>query len=261
MISGVDNAVVDLTQATWVFPSVGGRVPSPRVGCTVTAVPGQNGCLLFGGASHEEGFRNDLFWLDLGTMTWTEARISEGPIPKPRYEHMAAVVFRRDGANPDLRSPHLLVFGGSSEEGLLNDLWDFDLATRKWTQLSTRGKTPSPRTLHSCGVSRNPTARVSETGISQSPQRRGDRVYIFGGGGEGEFPIQDHAVYCLDVDMLMWIQLTQSEAEDSFICPSPRLGHTLCMSGKRLFMFGGGSKAGSSNNELWVFDTCEKTAI
>ncbi|KAJ3104628.1 Multiple epidermal growth factor-like domains protein 8 [Phlyctochytrium planicorne] len=89
--------------------------------------------------------------------------------------------------------------------------------------------------------------------------RTGDRLYIFGGGFEGEQPVDDAAVYCLDVDAMLWIQLTPSTIPKNVANPTPRFGHTLSMIGTCLFSFGGFSMPDRTiTNELWVFDTVRR---
>lgn len=40
--------------------------PSPRAGHTLTYNPNNNECVLFGGASHEDGLYDDIYRLDVG---------------------------------------------------------------------------------------------------------------------------------------------------------------------------------------------------
>jgi hypothetical protein len=51
--------------ATWFAPFTAGHIPSPRVGATLTYASEKESCIMFGGASHEDGFTNDLFAFNL----------------------------------------------------------------------------------------------------------------------------------------------------------------------------------------------------
>ncbi|RKO83819.1 hypothetical protein BDK51DRAFT_15734, partial [Blyttiomyces helicus] len=103
---------------------------------------------------------------------------------------------------------------------------------------------PLPRTVHSMG----------HTTVSTASGRAKHRLYVFGGGSAGDQPVDDEAVYCLDLDSLMWIQVTAA----SDTGPSKRLGHSITTVGSKLFIFGG-SCGGDTLGDLWVFDTASNT--
>jgi hypothetical protein len=69
---------------------------------------------------------------------WTWRRIVpvEGPAPLPRSAGTA--IF-------DPIARRLVIFGGESDQGLLNDVWAFDLLTNSWSELATTGEKPEPR--------------------------------------------------------------------------------------------------------------------
>ncbi|KAJ3415421.1 Radial spoke head 14 [Chytridiales sp. JEL 0842] len=110
----------------WSFPHTAGFIPAPRVGASLTFVPHKNSCFLFGGASHEDGFKNDLYTLNASTGIWTFLS-PNGARPTPRYEHAMALVHRKSSEPSTELKPTLLLFGGASEECLLNDLWALDI--------------------------------------------------------------------------------------------------------------------------------------
>lgn len=67
---------------------------------------------------------------------WRNITPATGAAPEPR----------RDGeAIYDPVGKRIILFGGNSNEGLKNDTWAFDLATRSWTKLNTVGTPPSGR--------------------------------------------------------------------------------------------------------------------
>ncbi|KAJ3329176.1 hypothetical protein HDU76_008472 [Blyttiomyces sp. JEL0837] len=246
---------------SWTAVTVFGTPPSPRVGATLTYIPEWNACVLFGGASHEDGFMNELLRFDLDSLSWSKIEIGGiGVVPKPRYEHCAVVVHRNvkqqrpmDGSEVEVpkRRLQILVFGGSSEDCLLNDVWCFDIESLQWTELITKGKAPSPRTLHTCGYV---AGQVNSNGVVSS-----DRIYVYGGGHVGDIPTSDNAVYCLDVDSATWIQLTTSDSSPT-TTPTPRLGHTLLSYDlQTLLVFGGAMEGGKALNDVWIIDISKRS--
>jgi hypothetical protein len=71
-----------------------------------------------------------------GPWTWQPVVPVEGPAPSPRSAGTA--VF-------DPIARRVVIFGGDSDQGLLNDVWAFDLLTRAWSELATIGERPEPR--------------------------------------------------------------------------------------------------------------------
>jgi hypothetical protein len=66
----------------------------------------------------------------IGSMTWSALAIAASDtdgIPAPRYEHCASMV--RFGS--DYMRECVWIFGGSSEDGLLNDSWILDIGTEE----------------------------------------------------------------------------------------------------------------------------------
>ncbi|KAJ3309797.1 hypothetical protein HDV04_005646 [Boothiomyces sp. JEL0838] len=114
---------------------------------------------MFGGASHEEGFKNDLYVLD---GTWKQLASSS----IARYEHTAIPL-----------QNNLLIIFGSTESGPTVSPQLYNTLTDRWTDLEIKG-TITPRILRSVGIV-------------------GDRVYVFGGGHFNDQPIQDTGKFLL----------------------------------------------------------------
>ncbi|KAI9202682.1 uncharacterized protein BJ171DRAFT_600694 [Polychytrium aggregatum] len=208
-------------------------LPSPRAGHSLTLVPEKGVAALFGGASHEEGPQNDLVLFELATKRWIRPPqlLSK---PPPRYEHAACLVHRRG-------IPTLLVFGGSDGEQVLNDLWAFNFESFSWSLLEARGTAPRPRTLHSMG------AIASHSDSS--------RIYVFGGGQSGSAAVDDAEMYCLDVESLLWVRLTNPGVGPR---PLPRQGHSVIACGSSIYIFGG-LNGDVSFGDLWAFDVGRRT--
>ncbi|KAJ3121948.1 hypothetical protein HK098_003267 [Nowakowskiella sp. JEL0407] len=214
--------------------------PSPRVGHTLTFVPNLSGkecILLFGGANHEEGTKDDLWIFDITKKIWESKATSNKPAP--RYEHCASLV-KRNGESM------LFVFGGSSGDSVLNDVWLLKLDVFTWSKLETKGKAPSARTIHSC----------AHFNVKYSNDMR-DRIYVFAGGTAGDIPVSDLGVYCLDLNSGLWIQVADSPSRNSSLYPNFLLGHSIVATENQMVVFGGMSGE-MDLADLWIFDIDKK---
>ncbi|MBA0804019.1 hypothetical protein Gohar_014174, partial [Gossypium harknessii] len=104
----------DLQTGTWSMLNTYGKPPVSRGGQSVNLVG--TTLVIFGGQGANRTLLNDLYILDLETMTWDEIDVA-GVAPSPRSDHAAAVHAER----------YLLVFGGSSHATFFNDLHVLDL--------------------------------------------------------------------------------------------------------------------------------------
>ena len=100
---------------------------------------------------------------------------------------------RRDGeAIYDPVGKRIILFGGNSTEGLKNDTWAFDLATRNWSKLATVGTAPSGR-----------------LGFDAVYDPVGHQLVIYSGQGAGFF----NDTWTLNLATLQWTDV--SPAADS----------------------------------------------
>jgi uncharacterized protein (TIGR03437 family) len=67
---------------------------------------------------------------------WRELTVASGPKPDARRNAVAV---------HDPAAKRIILFGGTSDSGLLNDTWAFSLETRTWTKLTTTGGPPPAR--------------------------------------------------------------------------------------------------------------------
>ena len=67
---------------------------------------------------------------------WRELTPAFGTVPEAR---------RNGAAIYDPIGKRVIVFGGTGNNGTLNDTWAFDLTARSWVKLTTTGATPAPR--------------------------------------------------------------------------------------------------------------------
>jgi len=129
----------------------------------------------------------------------------------------------RQGMTVDTRRGRALLFGGRDRVGFgeyenFNDVWALDLETDTWTEITTSGDAPTPKST--------PVVAYDETN---------DRLLVFGGNtstggltltGTSEF-------HALDLETGVWAPIDAAGA------PSPRLWHSGTIAGGELYIFGG----------------------
>jgi hypothetical protein len=182
--------------------------------------------IMFGG-SDTAGRKDDLWWYDPGSNTWTEKIPLNTPgSPVSRSYH--SMVW--DGTR-------VIMFGGLAVDEFgtsyrLNDLWWYNPGNNTWTQKiaqSTPGS-PAPRSY--------PTMVWN-----------GTKVIMFGGLAVDEFgtAYRPNDIWWYDPQNNQWTQY------DSLgDAPAGRAYHTMIWDGTRGIMFGGNT--GSYRNDLWWYN-------
>ena len=98
--------------------------------------------VIFGG--FKQGNRtNEVATYNFATNSWTNVLVPSGDaLPCPRSGHSAT-----------LHNGNMYIFGGKDNESeKLDDLWVYNIADSKWTQLNPEGDIPYPRSGHSCDI-------------------------------------------------------------------------------------------------------------
>ena len=123
-----------LEQGAWADVSPEGERPVER--CLMRAVwdSGAGRLLMFGGQTTGTPFLGDLW--EFGEEGWRE--LTADPRPSPR--NFYAMAFKDGG--------QVVLFGGNTQDGPVNDLWFFDSASNRWSQQSAESEGPSPRFGH-----------------------------------------------------------------------------------------------------------------
>jgi hypothetical protein len=179
--------------------------------------------------------QGSLWCLDHSTNSWSKIDLANpsAPLPEPRSYH-ALVTDGRDA---------LYLHAGCSEKGRLNDLWAFQLSTRKWIQLAS-----------------GPAPERGGTSIAFCGQE--DLLYRMGGFDGKEEQGGSLDVYCPETDT--W--KTHSFAPDGVEGPEARsVGSLLCLragsNGYIVTLFGerdpsslGHQGAGKMLGDAWAWD-------
>lgn len=149
----------------WSMLTPAGQVPRRRVAPVVVHDAPRQRMLMFGGYAAPEGVdTNDLWAYSLTGGGWSRIPMTS---PSPPGRAWATGVY-------DPAGDRLILFGGSNDIGLLNDVWQLSLAgTPTWTELSPSGTPPSGRNAHSA--------------ILDAPR---NRVVIYGGADDSA-PLSD----------------------------------------------------------------------
>lgn len=174
--------------------------------------------IIFGGRN-ESTYLNDLWQLDSSGI-WSQLNPS-GSIPHARFGHIA--IF-------DEPNHRMLIFSGCYYDGgtryCLDDLWQLDLDTDTWSQITPQGTVPP--------------GRLGHTAIYD---KLNQRMVVFGG-----YPYCSNDLRQLDLNTNTWSQITANGTTPG------RYGHTAIYdeSNHRMIIFGGMHYG--LLNDLWQLD-------
>jgi len=186
---------------------------------------------VFGGIT-PTGVTADLWIYSVGTNQWSLA-IPTTPWPTPRSGH-SAIISTYEG------NDEMTVFGGTDSQGVpLNEIWVYNIAHNRWTEVTPSGTKPPSRSYHS--------------GTFYPSSRKGQLV-IFGGFANNS---EMNDLWIFDFDTSKWSLLSSGSSSIR-----SRSGHIASIYGSKLIIFGGESYENglwSTLNDLWVFDIHNRT--
>ncbi|KAH7425775.1 hypothetical protein KP509_11G070000 [Ceratopteris richardii] len=213
-----ETYAIDSRTLLWVKLSTSGSIPTARDG-HAAAFDGNKRLFIFGGRNEENKLLNDVYYLDLKTMTWLQPAV-EGSIPAVR-----------EGASMVVIGFQLILFGGRGSRQRYNDVHVLDTQAWTWTLQNTRGSIPGPR--------QNAAATCL-----------GSKLYVHG--GKGSLLLDD--LHSLDTLNFTWSRVSQKG-----FGPSPRYKHYCWIHQSRLFVVGGLNKSGEPLSSLYVLPLSTET--
>jgi len=198
---------------TGIFP--GGSAPSPRYTQSAIYDPARDRTIVFGG--YDGQVLNEVYTLSLsGAPVWSPL-VTSGTPPPARHRHTAIYDPLRD---------RMIVFGGTNDSTLYDDVWALSLSgAPEWSEIVAPG---------------GPALRYRHSAI-YDPVR--DRMIVFGGRGTGS---DFNDTWALDLTGVpAWSELHPP-------APLPRTRGSHCAvydpAGDRMVVYGG---EGSTRNDAW----------
>ncbi|KAG0562777.1 hypothetical protein KC19_9G170600 [Ceratodon purpureus] len=224
-----DIHVFDLDTHEWSVMEATGEKPSPRVGVAMVAV--DTIVYVFAGRDKEHKELNEFYAFDTVTGIWKLLSSGSKSPPHRSYHAIAAHEGRKQ----------VFTFGGCGENGRLNDLWSFDIASSQWTKL------PSPP----------PDSTLIPRGGPGLVTLHNHVWVIFGFCGH---ELSD--IHRFDLDQQTW-----EDVHCSGDTPTGRSVFGTATIGNKILLFGGEVDpsdqghmgAGAFSNELLVLDTDSQT--
>jgi hypothetical protein len=201
--------------------------------------------IIFGGFNGFEYF-NDIWMFketkEEGIYEWIEVKgiprfVEEDPMciyenetkPCGRFGHSSSLIHNS-----------MLIFGGMNQYERLNDLWSFDMLTKRWHKLNWTGIPPSPRYDH-VGIS-----------VSNVDTNKEKYMVIFGGNTLDRKGYSNE-VFTFNLSELLWSNGEIDETMKGRVASSGALYQK-----DKILIFGGLAKFPKKikrTNDLWSYDT------
>ncbi len=238
VLGGGNNFVyrLDLENMKWKTVDALGEAPLGRTLHSCCHV--NNSFYIFGGRSTRVGKEekdvrtrqcfNDLYSFNTNDCRW-EKLDARGDVPSPRCGHTMV----HDGAD------RFIVFGGlTSDTKYMNEVYELNLASLRWTRIECSGDQPAGRERHSA--------------VWLNEQKQ---LLVYGGWVHGGASNQ---CYSLDMETKKWsknqvAQLSEGRLNDT---DTRRYGHTahLINNSKQMIVFGGKNQFWHNLNSVLVYN-------
>ncbi|EGR32384.1 kelch motif family protein, putative [Ichthyophthirius multifiliis] len=216
---------LDLTNRIWEELNLIGQKPSGR--CNHKAILDNNGRIVIFGGYTQQGYSNEVFFLDLVNLRWEKPFIN-GELPRPRENFSMNLI----------RDSYIWIFGGYSIGGENNDIWQLDVENMKWRIISQSfGTKPIERQGHQTVL-------------------HGKYIYIIGGCNYKQEKCFNE-VYQLNIEDITWTNLEfplQNILEQMD-------NSSISLMGADLYVFGGCKMMRKCYNDFLVMnisDVCPK---
>ncbi|GAM17228.1 hypothetical protein SAMD00019534_004030 [Acytostelium subglobosum LB1] len=218
--------VYDSTTSVWNEAHTIGKAPSSRYGHSTTLVDNQR-VMLFGGRNGKK-YLNDLYCLNLPTMSWSTFHFDSKVEPDVRAGHSCTYVPSTSGG-----MDKMLLFGGSHSGKYMSNPYVLELPrsqndTIRWIKPTIKGVGPGGLSGHTANL-------IKDT----------ESIVIFGG-YNGKRSYND--IYVLDTKDYIW-----NKVKPKGISPPARNGHTSVSFGKYIVVHGGCNET-NFLNDVHVLD-------
>ncbi|KAH3759892.1 rab9 effector protein with kelch motifs [Pelomyxa schiedti] len=203
---------------SWESLKLVGQGPFPR--CLHTASVVGTKIFVFAGCNDSGKTTNDMHTLNTEGLGGWNVPSCTGVIPKPRCGHTTTL----------LQKGIMMVFGGAESpngDEPMNDLALFNVETLAWSRPRVSGTPPQPVTMH--------------TATFVAP----DSVLIFGG-LTAKGPTSE--LVSFSIGKRSWTQFSVPGG------PCARYGHTSCLIGKQMYVYGGNDGT-RKLSDIWALDT------
>ncbi len=220
----------DQVADVWTERHPSGDLPDPRSSASMVYVGDSGLLILFGGwLSTKEGdgslassLAGDTWAYDPTADSWTPMT-TRGNGPAPRSEQAMAY---------DEKTGKVIMYGGVTGKGDVNDTWAYDPATNVWTELHPMGDLPQPRRGHSMVF-----------------DRTSGKIVMFGG-TVGYRGVNDTWTY--DSAANQW-----TEALPEGQLPPPRSNQAMASDSASgsVIMFGGWGEGVRVLSDMWVYSS------
>lgn len=249
--------------------------PTARTNASAVYMESTNELILFGGRSGS-GYENELWSLDLTSLSWSPITSNSTSLPDARHTHEAYY---------DPVNHRMIIWGGQGTTGLYNDVWAFNFSDSSWAELFSNGNIAgaplrrygtgsvylpdSNRLVSFAGFTTSgrfddtwafdlQTQQWSDLSQTQRPGQRclfnstwlsdSNKMVIFG--GQSSSNLND--LWSLDLSTYNWTELSPIQQ------PSARHYASLTNNGQELLLFGGNASGqnvhSGGQNDLWRFD-------
>lgn len=210
----------------------------------------ENKLYIYGGLDIQTDSVNTLWELDLSLLpdlesddaerrlacAWRQVPQNGKPDQMPgNVAYHSSIVFKEQmylfGGNNYSRTVQSSDAHNKNAEKTYTPLYSINLKTFTWFQVKTRGEQVKPRDEH--------TAVLDEASNS---------MVIFGGFEDGE---RTNEVVSYNLKTNQWTKVKLPEGAKK---PCPRSGHSACVQGNMMYIFGGKSDNATKLNDLWAFN-------
>ena len=213
-----------LAQRRWEEVQAAGSKPAARFGHTLLHDAPRRRLILFGGQAG--GFFSDVWAFQLDSGTWEQLAGNEAG-PSDRYGHSAIL---------DEARGRMVISHGFTDAGRFDDTWAFDLASKRWSNITPAGTRPLKRCLHHA---------VYDAANSQ--------MLLYGGCASGFGPCPLGDLWSFDLNTNRWTERTPATR------PAPRqhFGISFDHVRTRILLYGG--SGGGTLNDTWAWDAATNT--